>query len=168
MTFNVGDTVRCIDPYRYLENGQHYKVHALSKLATTMQVEGVTGWWWAHCRFELVTRACTPAPMDNHAPGAKADTGKVRAALVLGGFAAALWQVARVGTFGANKYSDNGWLSVPNGEARYADAQMRHQMSHAQGETFDPESNLLHLAHEAWNSLARLSLFIKNNPGLKL
>lgn len=108
-----------------------------------------------------------PPTLDPHVPGAKLDHGKVRAALVLGAFAAALWQVARVGTFGANKYSDNGWLTVPNGEARYADAQMRHQMAHAQGEHFDEESNLLHLAHEAWNSLAKLTLFIRNNPGVK-
>lgn len=109
-----------------------------------------------------------PAPLDNKQPGAKADAGKVRAALVLGGFASALWQVARVGTFGANKYSDNGWLQVPKGEERYADAQRRHQMSHDMGEQFDNESHLLHLAHEAWNSLAKLTLFIKNNPGIKL
>lgn len=109
-----------------------------------------------------------PSGLGAHQPGAKLDAGKVRAGLVLGAFAPALWQVARVGTFGANKYSDNGWLSVTDGEARYTDAQVRHDMQHQMGLTHDDESNLLHLAHAAWNALAKLTLFIRNNPGLKL
>lgn len=107
-----------------------------------------------------VPEQADPNGKDAHQPGAKLDAGKVRAKLVLAGFAPALWEVAKVGTFGANKYTDNGWLSVPNGEARYADAQMRHQMTHDMGELCDPESQLLHLAHEAWNSLAKLTLFL--------
>jgi len=99
-----------------------------------------------------------PSGKSAHIAGAKLDHGKVRAALVLGAFAGALWEVAMVGTFGANKYSDNGWLKVPDGQARYDDAQMRHWLRSHMGETVDPDSDLDHLAHEAWNALAKLQL----------
>jgi len=101
---------------------------------------------------------------DQHTPGAKLDTGKVRPALVLDGFSKALLAVSEVGTFGANKYTDNGWKEVPNGLQRYKDAKYRHQLSEAAGELYDPESHLLHAAHEAWNALARLELLLKEQP----
>lgn len=110
---------------------------------------------------KLPAGAADPNGKDQHAPGAKLDAGKQRPALVLGAFAPALLEVVKVGTFGAAKYTDNGWLEVPNGYARYADAQMRHQLAHITGVTHDDESKLLHLAHEAWNSLAKLTLFLK-------
>jgi len=96
-----------------------------------------------------------------HTRGAKLDAGKNRANLVLGDFANALWHVAEVGTFGAKKYTDHGWLDVPNGVDRYADAQLRHFLKASQGECRDPESGLLHAAHEAWNALAKLELLLR-------
>lgn len=93
--------------------------------------------------------------------GSKLDAGKNRMSLVLGAFAEALEQVSLVGTFGANKYTDNGWLEVPNGEERYTDALFRHWAKESKGEVFDDDSDLLHAAHLAWNSLARLTLMIK-------
>lgn len=92
--------------------------------------------------------------------GAKLDAGKNRLGLVLGGFALALDEVGRVGTFGATKYTPNGWRSVPGGIERYTDAMYRHLMLEAQGEDFDPETELLHAAHAAWNALARLHLML--------
>jgi len=86
--------------------------------------------------------------------GAKLDAGKPRAALVIGGFANALQQVIDVGTFGAEKYTDDGWQRVVNGESRYMDAAMRHLLAHLGGEDADKESGLSHLAHAAWNILA--------------
>lgn len=100
--------------------------------------------------------------LGQHAPGAKLDNGKIRPGLVLGGFARALKGVSEVGTFGAAKYTDNGWTEVPNGEARYEDAQLRHWLDSKTGITHDAESQLLHLKHEAWNALARLDLFLRN------
>lgn len=94
-------------------------------------------------------------------PGAKLDAGKNRLGLVLGGFALALEQVGQVGTFGANKYSPNGWVSVPNGVDRYTDAMYRHLMKEAQGEMIDPQTELFHAAHTAWNALARLDLMVR-------
>lgn len=92
------------------------------------------------------------------APGAKADAGKNRMALVLGGFATALTKVSEVGTFGANKYTDHGWRVVPNAEQRYMDAALRHMFEHLRGEASDSDSGLPHLAHAAWNLLAVMEL----------
>lgn len=93
--------------------------------------------------------------------GAKLDAGKIRMGLIYSGFAAALEQVAMVGTFGANKYSDNGWKEVSNGKIRYTDAMFRHLTSEFKGEMFDSETNLLHAAHAAWNALARLDFILR-------
>jgi hypothetical protein len=102
-----------------------------------------------------------PHGKDPHASGAKLDAGKIRPGLVLGGFARALWAVSEIGTFGANKYTENGWVEVPNGMARYDDAKMRHWLKEQMGQELDPDSEKTHLAHEAWNALARLDLHIR-------
>ena len=101
-----------------------------------------------------------------HSPGAKLDQGKNRLGLVLGGFSRALQQVGKVGTQGANKYSDNGWMEVDDGISRYTDAMLRHYMKEAEGEKFDPElsdmagEDIYHAACVAWNALARLDLML--------
>lgn len=98
--------------------------------------------------------------------GAKYDSGKPRCSLVIGGFPNALMSISRVATFGAEKYSDNGWRYVDNGEARYLDAAMRHLLSHLSGENIDDESGEMHIAHFAWNVLAHLELILtrKEDP----
>lgn len=106
-----------------------------------------------------------PNGLDQHAPGAKLDSGKLRASLVLGAFSLALQEVCAVGTYGANKYSPNGWLSVDNGVERYTDAMLRHYLKEAQGEVLDNESGLFHAAQVAWNALARLELMLRDQPG---
>jgi hypothetical protein len=102
-----------------------------------------------------------PNGIDAHSPGAKLDAGKNRCGLVINGFSRALWQVARVGTFGAAKYTPNGWVEVENGVERYTDAMHRHLLDEAQGQDFDSDSTLLHAAHAAWNALARLELMLR-------
>lgn len=104
-----------------------------------------------------------PNGVDQHAPGAKLDANKLRPVLVLDGFAHALEAVIKVGTDGAAKYSDNGWKSVPDGFARYSEAEGRHRLKRAKGEAVDPDSGSLHIAHEAWNALAKLELYIKEH-----
>lgn len=106
-------------------------------------------------------RETDPNNIGQHDPGAKLDSGKPRVGLVLGSFARALWEVSRIGTFGANKYSDNGWLKVERANERYKDAQLRHWLKLEMGETLDPDSELHHLAHEAWNALAVLELKLR-------
>lgn len=105
-----------------------------------------------------------PTGKDPHTPGAKLDAGKNRLSLVFGGFALALEEVGRVGTYGAEKYTDHGWATVPNGVERYSDAMYRHLLAEAIGEEVDDASQLLHAAHAAWNALARLELLVRN-PG---
>lgn len=95
-----------------------------------------------------------PNGIEAHTAGAKLDRGKLRAGLVLRGFKDALVGVSRVGTFGAAKYSDNGWKSVSNGYSRYEDALYRHLLA----DGVDEQSNLPHLYHAAWNILAMIQL----------
>ena len=61
-------------------------------------------------------------------PGAKFDAGKVRPSLILNAMPLAILAVSEVGTYGANKYSENGWKYVDNGIARYTDAMDRHRI----------------------------------------
>ena len=102
-----------------------------------------------------------PNGLDQHTKGAKLDMGKPRVSLVLGGFARALTEVAKVGTYGAKKYTDNGWMEVPNGVERYTDALLRHQLAELTGEENDQDTELSHAAHLAWNALARLDLMLR-------
>ena len=80
---------------------------------------------------------------------------------VINYFPRAIWAVAEISTFGANKYAWNGWEDVDDGFARYKDAQARHALKFAMGEDIDPDSKLEHLAHEAWGALATLELFLR-------
>lgn len=98
-----------------------------------------------------------PNGLSPHVPGAKLDATKPNCDLVFGGFSNALLEVARVGTFGARKYTDNGWKSVPNGVNRYRSAAYRHLLSN---DFLDNDSNLPHLAQAAWNCLAALELLL--------
>lgn len=110
--------------------------------------------------------ALSPDGVPQHAPGAKLDGGKPRVGLVLSGFSKAIREVSRIGTYGANKYTDNGWESVKNGEERYSDAMLRHWLE-AKDSPDDPESGLPHLAHMAWNALAVLELYLRNQQEAK-
>lgn len=111
--------------------------------------------------LEVVMAEQDPNGIDQHAPGAKLDHGKNRLGLVLGGFTRALQAVGKVGTFGANKYTDNGWMSVDRGQERYTDALLRHVFRDFEGERVDPDSGIEHAAHAAWNALARLELLLR-------
>jgi len=98
---------------------------------------------------------------DLHKAGAKDDSGKPDLDLVLGDFSKALQKVGEIGTKGAIKYSEHGWLSVPDGQRRYSSALLRHYFLESEGEYLDPELNLPHAACVAWNALARLELILR-------
>ncbi len=104
-----------------------------------------------------------PTGKSAHEPGAKLDQGKNQLGLVFNGFPRALDAVGRVATYGAIKYSPNGWLQVPNGEVRYTDAMYRHLLKEAMGESRDKSTQLLHAAHATWNALARLELILRRS-----
>lgn len=101
-----------------------------------------------------------PNGIDAKSPGSKLDKNKVRVGLMLKGFSGALLEVAKVTTYGAKKYSDGGWQSVKDGIERYDDAKGRHLLEGYQCAT-DADSNLKHLAMEAWNALAKLELVLR-------
>lgn len=91
----------------------------------------------AHCLLSL-------CPVDESAP-----------------YPTALLKIAKVTAFGAEKYSPNGWLSVPNALYRYYNAMLRHHLAYISGEVLDKDSGLPHLAHRAWNALAVLELHLR-------
>lgn len=80
--------------------------------------------------------------------GVKLDQGKIRLDLVPPEL---MEEVGKVLTFGAEKYTENGWQSVENPKNRYYAAAMRHLLAHKKGEKTDPESGLSHLSHAATN-----------------
>lgn len=59
----------------------------------------------------------------------------------------AIDDMAKVMTFGANKYAPNSWQRVDNGLERYRAALLRHTFAIQRGELIDPESGLHHSAH---------------------
>lgn len=89
----------------------------------------------------------------------KFDGGKILAGIPFQDFPRALQAVAEVGTFGAKKYSRSSWKTVDNAMTRYTDAKFRHILEGEISER-DIESGLLHKAHEAWNALATLELYL--------
>jgi len=102
-----------------------------------------------------------PNGIDPHKPGAKLDAGKVEPELIQRGFARALLAVAEVGTYGATKYTRDGWQDVQDGVRRYTNAMYRHLSAEHRGEQCDPDTKLMHAAHAAWNALARLELMLR-------
>lgn len=106
-----------------------------------------------------------PHGKDQHEAGAKLDAGKNRMALMLSGFANALTAIGEVATYGAQKYTPDGWMTVDNGIERYSDAMMRHWFALQRGETIDTESGQHHMAHFAWNVLAVLELMEREQKG---
>ena len=92
----------------------------------------------------------------------KYDSGKLLANIPFEDFPLAIKELIRVCTFGAQKYARSSWKTVSNGEQRYQDARARHFLEVGK----DEESELDHLAHEAWNCLALLQLKLeKQNQG---
>lgn len=74
----------------------------------------------------------------------KEDHGKRRWRLLPWG---PIEDVVRVLEYGATKYAAESWRRTPNGSARYWEAAMRHLIAWRQGEVYDTESGLPHIAH---------------------
>lgn len=65
-----------------------------------------------------------------------------------------LEEVVGLYTFGVQKYSENSWQNLENGEQRYRAALFRHLLLHLKGEETDPESGYSHLSAVIWNAIA--------------
>lgn len=116
--------------------------------------------------FFQLNEETDPNGIDQHAPGAKLDAGKIDVGLLFESFPRALLAVAEVATFGANKYTRGGWKEVEGGLVRYAAAEGRHKLYRYMGEHKDPESKLTHRQHEVWNALAQLEFSLKDQDVL--
>lgn len=92
--------------------------------------------------------------------GMKYDSGKLRASL-LRDFPLAFTEIARVLTFGANKYAARSWQDVPNAIERYTDAGDRHELELNAGKLVDEESQCLHEAQVLVNRLFVLELKLR-------
>jgi hypothetical protein len=80
----------------------------------------------------------------NHKGGRKFDGGKLQYGLLP---PSALKDVVKVLTFGAEKYEPDNWKRVPDANRRYFDAAMRHLWAYKEGEIYDSETGVSHLAH---------------------
>lgn len=107
--------------------------------------------------------------------GAKYDSGKLLFRPLTRGLAYPLRLLAAVLSYGALKYAEDSWQTVPDAERRYENALDRHLNKWKAGEDHDTESGLLHLGHIACNALFLAWLhmrkadfhdafFVYNNP----
>ena len=76
--------------------------------------------------------------------GRKFDGGKLQYGLIP---PLAMKEMVKVLTFGAEKYEPDNWKHVPDSKRRYFDAMQRHVWAYKEGEVYDPESGIHHLAH---------------------
>jgi hypothetical protein len=103
-----------------------------------------------------------PSGKPANAAGSKLDAGKAPIFRgVINYFPNAIVEVAKVSGFGAEKYTWNGWESVPDGVNRYSDAMGRHLIGETIDGPTDPATGLSHAAQVAWNALARLELMLR-------
>ena len=73
----------------------------------------------------------------------------------------ALKEVAKILTFGAEKYAPHNWL-LGMDWSRIESAMLRHYTAYTSGEDIDPESGILHMAHLATNALFLLTYQLMN------
>ena len=93
--------------------------------------------------------------------GKKYDSGKSMVGTLCRVFPRALLGIGRCITFGTHKYpKPDNWKLVENAFTRYQDSLMRHYLKFLSGEIRDKETNILHLCHMAWNTLAILELYL--------
>lgn len=146
------DQVRWLDP----ETGRLFLCKDDPQGVRTMRPTGNLGEWeCTTCTGRRVNEVdlalqASPPPAPS---GLKHDGGKPRWSLLMRGCADALQAVVRVLTFGAQKYADDSWQGVQNGQQRYRDALYRHMNAIERGEFVDDESGESHWAHVATNAL---------------
>ena len=70
----------------------------------------------------------------------------------------AIEQLAKVFTFGSEKYADHNWKKGMKWSNIFSSLK-RHLAAIEKGEDFDKESTLLHASHLAWNAMALLSYY---------
>jgi hypothetical protein len=76
----------------------------------------------------------------------------------------ALNELARVYTYGCQKYDDDNWWKGLKWKKDVFGCILRHVWKWFRGEKFDDESGIHHLAHAAWNCLTLMS-YERHNIG---
>lgn len=103
-----------------------------------------------------------PTGAKPHQPGAKLDAGKLPIMQgVIQYFPRALQAVSGVSQAGAEKYTWDGWETVPDGINRYGNALGRHLLAETIEGPYDKDTGCLHAAQVAWNALAVLELTLR-------
>jgi hypothetical protein len=74
----------------------------------------------------------------------------------------AVIEVAKVLTFGAEKYDAENWRKLDNLQSRYTAGALRHIFAHMDGEQLDPETELSHLAHALCCLLFKLEIELED------
>ena len=77
----------------------------------------------------------------------------------------ALNEVAKVYTYGCQKYDDDNWWKGLKWKKNVFGCILRHVWKWCRGEKYDDESGVHHLAHAAWNCFALMS-YERHNIGI--
>ena len=109
-------------------------------------------------RVQYITPDTIVYPPDPTPIALKYDQGKPEMALIP---PEAMYEIARVFTFGADKYTANNWRNGFNW-IRVGSAVLRHIYSWIGGEDNDPESGCSHLAHAVCGLMFLLTFQAKN------
>ena len=75
----------------------------------------------------------------------------------------AIEEIVKVYMAGEKKYGRNTWQGLQDGYNRYDGAQIRHGVEHKRGHIIDQETGVMHLAQEAWNSIAKLHCWLNEH-----
>ena len=75
----------------------------------------------------------------------------------------AITEVAKVLTFGAQKYDEDNWRKLDDLQNRYTSGALRHIFAHMDGEQLDPESGISHLAHALCCLLFKLEIELEQD-----
>jgi len=99
--------------------------------------------------------------------GKKYDKGKPMIGTILRIFPRALTAIGAVIEYGTHKYPDpDNWSKNEKIIERYTESIARHLTKYFAGDLLDEESNMPHLAHVAWNTLAILEYDLRCRPKL--
>ena len=74
----------------------------------------------------------------------------------------AIVEVAKVLTFGAEKYDAENWRKLDDLQNRYTAGALRHIFAHMDGEQLDPETGLSHMAHALCCLLFKLEIELED------
>ena len=75
----------------------------------------------------------------------------------------AITEVAKVLTFGAQKYDEENWRKLDNLQNRYSSAALRHIFAHIDDSELDEDSGLSHLAHAICCLLFKLEIELEES-----